>query len=653
MGSQYQLMSKSELFIGYQDDGTKITIPANTVLRIKTWDENGNEYVAVAAWSKKDGPKAFIKAVGVEVEGKLYPLPNGEYEWQLLEVASGYWDNEEKTYIDAKWKVENQYIPRVTVNQYPVIQTRQTATITTYVKYFFPDESKCDASLNSLYYTHGGHASIDGSYKDNSNYRYAALKPAYKVRGPARDRWQSYIKLNVIESMTSNKEILSTISTEVATVYKNETLTISVTTKGLVPNTVYDLYNIGDIVDINTGEVIRAGTTLGSYMSDENGTIIITTLGTEEFSNPNTESSELMIDAVSPQTINGSLATHVGNTDKPNELHALPNGSYALSVHVTADGFSDIEGLSEDIIFATKWESGKDQIVNTQSVVILRFDPEDPDQGIPMAPTPDPDDPESPDPNYPDPTPDDDDPKNPGPGGTTPEPEDPYDPNMPDDPRDPDDSEDIPLVDKDWVDAHKDDLAYRVVDSDNLDDDGKHEVKDVLPVTFSFYLNDDFDYDEIYEYSYKISFYYQITKTEYNDAPQYMKDNGTYLHHEMIPEDPTDDLYMKKFSNSQGDADYLRNIIVLNENSTGFVDYNEIERNRTISGAIYNTEWLDERFAIKNVGDDNNGEYQIYVKVDVTMTYLTKANGVPIVRTVDGMYWGTLTIKNRQLFPLD
>jgi hypothetical protein len=100
----------------------------------------------------------------------------------------------------------------------------------------------------------------------------------------------------------------------------------------------------------------------------------------------------------------------------------------------------------------------------------------------------------------------DDDPDDPD------DPDNPSDPGDEDDPDNPDDPDDIPIVDPDWIDKNDKNIAYRVSDSDNVQSDGSHDVSDMLPTTFAFYIKDDKIYDPIYQFTYDLSFFYETVK---------------------------------------------------------------------------------------------------------------------------------------------
>jgi uncharacterized protein YkwD len=60
------------------------------------------------------------------------------------------------------------------------------------------------------------------------------------------------------------------------------------------------------------------------------------------------------------------------------------------------------------------------------------------------------------------------------------DPDDPYDPENPDDASNPDDSNDIPIVELEWIDTHSKDKAYRIVDSDNILVSNRNTTYDVI-----------------------------------------------------------------------------------------------------------------------------------------------------------------------------
>jgi hypothetical protein len=107
-------------------------------------------------------------------------------------------------------------------------------------------------------------------------------------------------------------------------------------------------------------------------------------------------------------------------------------------------------------------------------------------------------------------------------------------------------------------------------------------------------------------------------------------------------------MYAKRLSTVRGSDIYLRDVITLNENSEGFIDYGEAKLDQTISGAIHNTEWLNEK-----VDNSSNGTYHIFVVAKIEATRVAKYSEQEVVITYDKDIFGTLTIKDRELVPLD
>jgi hypothetical protein len=611
-GSVYSLYAKSDLFLGYYK-GEKITVKAGELLEITdgTLNPSGDTHylysttVVAKRNEDNDNGKAYVSATRIRVtvkDGdkttkKSFLLPNGEYEWKLVEVKSGYYNNGQVTPISAPWSPDNKYIKHIQIIDKPVRQTRQTASLTLFAKSYVNRYTEAKDMLK-----HDGYPIRDNAYTSIFTNTEEALKNPANI--PV---WQKFINTQWTKTITSNTSTVTETSVETATLYKNGTEYLSVRTSGLVPNSIYQLVNLGDIVDINTGDIIPAGSILGYHITDKDGVINITGLGSEEIVNPNkeTEQAEPVLEAI---PLDG----------------ALPNGRYVLLLRVPADEHRR-EVFSNDIILDVIWQAANSNKSNIEqeAISLMWHEPphDKPTLEIPVAPSPIPDDPDEP-------------------GG----PNDPYDPDHPDDPDDPDDSDDIPRVDIDWVDKNKNNIAYRVVDSDNIGLDGKNEVSDKLPTTFAFYLGNDLIIDGEYEFTHKLSFYYQITKEEYDaavSAPGYDRSTKEYI--------PLDGVYLRRFEYGEfSGGKELTDTIVLNELSDGYISYDRINENTTISGAIFDDEWLNEKLS-----KSDDGSYHIYIIVDSSMTYKVPFSGEIVTQYFTSFKRGVLTIKSRELTPLD
>lgn len=356
------------------------------------------------------------------------------------------------------------------------------------------------------------------------------------------------------------------------------------------------------------GKEIKAGQTLGYYLSTDSG-LTITKLGTDKITNPNEKTKDdqpYISSQTTAEDTNGNRVNISGN---------LPNGVYALIPHISADNYYQETGLSEDVVTGTGWTKEKSGMTTLaeDSVVFLKlddtYDPPHPDKT---------DTPETQTPTIP---------VAPDPVDTTPD--DPYDPNNPDDPSDPDDSDDIPIPEIKWIDTHKYDYAYRIADLENANTTtGVLDVNDTMPTTFAFYVNRPAETEDMYKYTYNLSFYYEVANKGDSDVTVGGK-------------------YYKLFNTTKTSADdYLKNIVVLNEKSNGYISYSEIAENATVSGAIYNWRWLNEKLS-------DDGNYTILIGISVDVTYTPKFYGEEITLTGIKTEYGALNIKNRVLIPLD
>jgi hypothetical protein len=177
---------------------------------------------------------------------------------------------------------------------------------------------------------------------------FTRVKPKLEIREDKSNRTflEKAIDTTYRKTIISDSKKVYIDSTENAILYKNGEAVLQVESCGLVPNAIYQLSNLNDIVDINTGETIAAGTTLGSYITDSNGKIKIDKIGTDGFANPNkdTQLSKPYIKDVVPSTISKNIATG-----------ELPNGAYALILYISADDYREELGLCESVILNTGW----------------------------------------------------------------------------------------------------------------------------------------------------------------------------------------------------------------------------------------------------------------------------------------------------------
>jgi hypothetical protein len=482
----------------------------------------------------------------------------------------------------------------------PVLQTRQKAKLSLVVKSYTEESKELSLAADAIDYI-------------TKNTNRARLKTAGERDNAASDAIAKHVDTSYHKLVKSTDQTISLTSTEEVTVTSPDQSKVVVKTTGLVPNAVYKLYNIGAIVDIPTGQTIADnGDALGYYLSDANGQITITKLGSSSFANPNKESAQSFptIPEVKVYTTNHSLAS--GD---------LPNGTYGLALMIPPDGYQSEQVLMEDITHSLAWNLGSSKVTEsneTCEVLLMDNDNDEEQPAIPKTMV-------APDPQS--------------------DPDDPYDPESPDDASNPDDSNDIPIVELEWIDTHSKDKAYRIVDSDNIlvsNGNTTYDVIDTLPTMFAFYVQNALDYDKkAISYSYTSSYYYEVTQSEYNAATTAQKSSGEYR---MIGGYP-----MRRFrSNTHSGGDELQDVIVLNQTSPGYLSYSTLDENLCISGAVYNTSWINEKML-----EQNNGTYHVAVWVEPQYTYKIKGSNQVVTVTPSGKKYGLLTFKNRQLNHLD
>ena len=72
------------------------------------------------------------------------------------------------------------------------------------------------------------------------------------------------------------------------------------------------------------------------------------------------------------------------------------------------------------------------------------------------------------------------------------------------------------------------------------------------------------------------------------------------------------------------------------------------DKELTVSGALYNADWINEKLAGKD-----DGKYRVAVGVVVNYSYKNKITGDYNTIEVPKPSYGVLTIKNRELVKLD
>jgi ribosomal protein L27 len=603
VGATYRLRTKSAILLGYEN-GNAVIVEPGEILTILTYNQTGTKIYSADAVSCKQNDKSYIIAEGVQYNGKNYSLPNGDYQWIMVVASEGYYNdhNHNTTDIDAKWMPINNKIPNLSVEE-SVLQKRQSVEIELFVKSYVDDDRvEQDAS-----------SSITGQYVQREN-ALTNLRPKKEALADTSNKSQQdkFIVPGITKTVVSDQQFVSATSKEDAILYDDGIAQYSIKSSGLVQNAIYEVMTLCDVVDISTGKIVPAGSVVGIYLSNENGQILVSSFGSNGFDNPNTTSQD-------SYSHFGDIVTLADRNLVVNG--PLPNGVYGISLIVPPDNYKNEKGLSEDIVFELGWNLNNTEgvhVVKTSSSVFLNSAVDKPGgvkNNVIVAP---------------------DTPVNES---------DVYNPNDPDDPSNPDDSNDISIVSKDWVDRNQYNVSYRVVDSLNIQVNNSstiYDVNDTLPVTFSFYLKNDFCPDDTHTYQYNVSFYYEVSKAEYDSANQDAKDSKQYI---QVGEGK----YARRFkTESLSGGDYLQDVIALNQKSHGYINYSTINDNQTISGAIYNTSWINEKLAAQS-----NGEYHIYIYVDTIVAYKTKGSEKNIVIRPAYRDGGVLTIKNRQLINLD
>lgn len=605
LNAKYTLTNKEKILLGYID-GDPVEVAPGTQLEVGDWILNNSgstQSTSQQVVSKQTSEKAYLTATVIKYQNNYYPIPNGEYIWTMTAASPGYWMNGKTTDVDATWESLNPEVINEQVIEYPVQQTRQTAEIEFYVKFYTDDKRNVEINKNFTNIIQTKLPSLVSS-----------------ICKPTDVNYNNYTK-----DITSNLSKISVKSKEQIVVSDSSgKIKQSIIAEGLAPNAVYELYNISDIVDINTGEIISGmkadgGITqqpqlLGYYLTDANGAITITQMGTDGFDNPNTESSASTpkFNRVDPKTDAGTSVSG----------HDLPNGEYALLLRVVGDGYH-----KEDIIadgrtgIDLQWTNGESENKHSQVLVALRKQP-DPIPEPPMLEVV-----VAPDAPIADPEGDNKDPQNP-------------------------ESDRIgvdetgEIVAKDWVDKNKKNISYRIVDPSNLDgnsSDAAHEVNDTLPTSFAFYFKNTQNKDSTINYTYNLSFYYEIDAQAFAEASDEQKNNYEYIE--------KNGNYYRRFSTDllQG-GDDLSDVIQFNVNSEGYVNNNQALDNGVITGMIYNTEWINEKLLSQMDGD---GKYTILVSIDIVSEDSIMFSRFPIINYHTNRFYGTLTIRNRNLVNLD
>lgn len=648
IGAQYKLIAKSDLFLGYNSEGNAVTIPSGTRLTVcddptstpnaANATSNPGKYKQAGSFtcsdvitSKEDGGKAYVSAYTVKVAGdnNLYPLPNGSYQWELIEPSAGFafqndkqslsWKNS-KTAISVPW--EGLTTTKLVISGTdPVIEVRQRVQIQLYVKYYTDDfrianDEYVLAQHASDFYTltENELAIVDPKKIPSLD---GHLQPNY--RGPS-----SSMNTEVTKTVQSNRKKIDKVSTEKMTVKEDGEQVLYVQSEGLIANSIYELVNVTTIVDINTGEAIIPQV-LGRYMvtdTNNEGAIVITKLGSEQF-----DSKQVIDDAFVP-------AVNVETTGQQASVSNLPNGIYVLRCLGAPDSYEAELAVANDMVPETQWseETANVAVLTVNTSTLLHKETIWPGVTPQIAPDPS---------------------KPVGPSDDLPEQID-----LPSDPTQ------IPTVTVEWVQKNQKNIAYRITDTVNItvDKDNKveYDVQDKLPTTFAMFINNPNVRDQQETptnwYTYEMGFYYEIPesavpaaeKTRLAEAGQNAEDKlyeidieQTYI--------KVGDKYAKKFDTNVPNADdYIGKHIVLNPDSEGYNDNMSTVKTHhaTISGALYNTKWLNDMLT-----QNADHEFDIFV-VTRAKHHIMSFDTQEYVKTFPSTA-GTLRIKVRELINLD
>lgn len=605
LNAEYELYVKNGLIltVGYRKDGTPVKISnATGPLNIQKHDGQA------AGYSYEVNGMSYISAAFVTVDGVQYPLPNGEYYWKLRQAPTGYVTSADRTTnLDGKWLRTNNQLHNRAINDDVVTIDRQTISINVFSKPYTKEDSL-------------------------SNYAYeiATQIPVYRYNKETKS-FDSITNSRI--DIASTKKNISENSKESVIAITNSTRTVYV--DGCVPNTIYQLQNICDVV-AKGGGVIKANTILGRYISDSKGKIYIDSFGSNSFDNPNVTSNDYTISIPAISVIDNK-GQGVNNTE-------LPNGTYILSVVLPADDY-EIENEFENMFFTAPWsrtDSKKDNLDLTVLTPLynafgISGTKEHPNTYAVMAPSP---------------------------IDTTPE--DPYDPLHPSNGSD--DSDDIPIPENtDWIIDHKNDRTYRIFDDTNMVTDGivsKYDVEDTIPTTFAATYIDSTEADS-WETTYELYVYYEITENEWKKeglSAIQLDRNWNYR----IREEGGIQKYYKRLMlpSSSSDNRKLAETIVFNKTSPAYDGLGNIKRNEILVGAIYDTKWLNNRMALTNsksvagTADSSgykfdDGTYHIAIGVLAIKEKDVNLSGIHVRKEEFVKDLAIIEIRNRQMFTLD
>lgn len=649
INSQWELYVKEgTLLVGYLDDGTKVQInnatgPLNVDSDSIPGKQSNVGYKGSDDNNKTTTPAlSYISATHVTIGGLRYPLPNGTYYWKLKQASSGYVsENNNTTDLDAKWLDENKRNAIKSVmdesNQDEVIfthvtMTRQETDMTIYTKEY-------DKTENTHYAFN--FKEVIPTYQ---SYDFDETANKFVTNTCTISVDSSEAKPSLTSSERFNYRNQSIYATELSTYTSTQTNGTSQLIAGLKPHSIYQLQNSCDIVTINGG-VIPANTILGRYMSDNDGYIYIKGFGSEAITNPNVTSKDTNPTFAGVGVIDN--AGHGANNTP------LPNGHYILSTIMAPDDY-EIEKYFENTPIDLKWTVADSMPVLNQNHYLLSTVNTVPlyharntknEKGLENTGT------------YIAPSPID----------TTPE--DPYDPKNPDDAQNPDDSNDIPApANTQWIIDHRNDRAYRTIDRFNVTQNNgitTYDTQDTVPTTFALAYDDSTETE--WNSTYSMYMFYEITKDAYELAKQEFYNDGVRFDTNATMEQKDyawarnweyreqvvagTKLYFRQFTLTGTSGAYaLTQNLVFNKTTTGWDGANNlIKRNEVLSGAIFNTTWINQRMAEPGF----NGNYHIAFGVLTSRETVNPLTGAMLRKEQFSDNLAILSIRNRELFNID
>lgn len=640
IGAVYNLYTTEDIFLGYDPSNKAIVVDEGTRLKV-CWSSSSvpnalgqpDQFKYKKANNKlraefnvpsvlKDG-HSYVSAYTVrnpfdENDTNLYPLPNGSYEWRLVTPSKGYaLDADNPNSVSAKNSTTSISLPwegpttktRIITADDPVIEVRQRAVLNLYVKSYTVSGRNSQKGYELSQYSQP-----QTVVKDKG----LAVLDSTKLNKKNVKNYKDFFLPHILKTVETNAQQIGSTSADTIQVYDKNDIVLEVEAVDKVNNAVYELINLWPIVDIETGQTIDAMTVLGTYQV-QNGHLQVTKLGSNSFVST---SANKTYGAVEVKTVDKK---HIVTSD-------LPNGVYMFRVlHLPSEYISEMAAADDVVDEPTAWTKNNfnDELLEAHlGTYLWKRDP-DTDPQPKVAPDPTPGDPDDPTPDTP-------------PDGIPPQIDLPEDPT------------EIPTVEIDWVDKNFRNIAYRITDTVNItvvDGVTTYDVQDKLPTTFAFYLDNNLIRDTqeapLGKYTYEMSFYYEIPADEYNKAPAADKSSGVDITKTYIQTGVNS--YAKKFEMNDGAAnDYIGKHILLNPDSAGYNgNMTTIKtHNATISGALYNTKWLNDKLT-----ENTDHEFDVYVVTRAT--YEVKSINGKIHETVYESHAGVLRIKVRELINLD